>query len=50
MPQEAKIFYDESGQRRSSGHFRAFEPYVIPIARDKTEYKDVTKFLGSMGE
>jgi len=44
-----KICYDETGKHRCAGHFHAYEPFVVPIIRDKTEYKVYVKLLKSMG-
>jgi hypothetical protein len=46
---QLKLYYDPTGDDRCSGHFEAFEPFVIPLGREKTPYKDYGKIIGAMG-
>lgn len=44
---KVKIYFDESGEDGCKGHFKAFEPFVIPLSRELS-YKDYSKLLGAM--
>jgi hypothetical protein len=44
-----KIFYDETGSDRCKGTFEAYEPYVVPLKRDPSQYMHFAKNLGAMG-